>query len=333
MKKKFYFLLLKISVLLIFLLSINVFIDAYGIFKKDMRTQILEPNKNYIKTKYILENKNNYDSFIFGSSRVGVIPVEKILKYKFYNMTYSEGLPNEWLKTLKTFIENDIKIKMIIIGIDDISFKVDYKEHFNQPMRIPYQNLKLYKNILKNYVLTNPINKYNILTLKKILKKEYTNSYINIYTIGSNTQEAYVKDKEIENNIQKHKEKGEFLINGYGSRKFINIEENIEIIKEIENLCLKNNISLIVIFNPLHKTAYVGNNEKEYKEIKERLFNLLDCSIYDFSEKNSISLNNYYWYETSHFRTNVGEMILKTIFEDKVKVNREIPNDFAKKIK
>lgn len=136
-----------------------------------MNYQILEPNKNYIKTKYILENKLKYDSFIFGSSRVGVIPTEKVLGYKFYNMTYSEGLPNEWLNTLKTFIENNIKIKMIIIGIDDISFKVDYKEHFNQPMRLPYQNLISYKNIFKNYILVDPLTKYNFLTLKSMLKK------------------------------------------------------------------------------------------------------------------------------------------------------------------
>ena len=58
MRKRFYFILLKIFVLLIFLSGINFVIDPYGIFKKDINKQILEPNKNYLKTKYILKNKS-----------------------------------------------------------------------------------------------------------------------------------------------------------------------------------------------------------------------------------------------------------------------------------
>lgn len=336
MKKRFYCILGEILFSLIILLLINFFIDAYGIFGKNMKYQILEPNKNYIKTKYILRNKSKYDSFIFGSSRVGMIPTEKIQEYKFYNMTYSEGLPNEWLNTLKTFVENDIKIKMVLIGIDDISFKVDYKEHFNQPMRLPYQNLISYKEIFKNYLFINPKNEYNSETLKKIRKKSYNEDYINIYTTGSNISKESLKfDKEIEKNIEHHVKKDIFLETSYGNKKFINIDKNIETLKNIEDLCIKNGIEIIFIFNPLHSTAFINNNEKEYIAIKEKIFKTLKSDIYDFSSNNSISKNNYYWYETSHFRSIVGEMILKVIFKDKVKeaVKVDIPDDFVCVIK
>lgn len=333
MRKRFYFILLKIFILLICLSGINFVIDPYGIFKKDISKQILEPNKNYLKTKYILKNKNKYDAFIFGSSRVGVIPVEKISGYRFYNMTYSEGVPKEWLDTLKTFIENDIKIKMVIIGIDDISFKVNYKEHLNQPMRLPYQNLISCKKILKNYLLINPFNKYNILTLKGVLEKNYNEDYINIYTNGTNiTKNSIKRDEEIETNLSKHFQDEKFLTNSYSKKKFISIEENIKILNEIEKICLNNNIKLIVIFNPLHESAYIGENEKEYKIIKEKLIDTLNCNIYDFSVNNSIAKNNYYWYETSHFRNIVGEMMLKIIFKDNFKTKQmvNIPSDFVK---
>lgn len=332
MKKRFYYILGEILFILTILLSINFFIDAYGIFGKNMKYQILEPNKNYIKTKYILKNKNKYDSFIFGSSRVGMIPTDKIQGYKFYNMTYSEGLPNEWLNTLKTFVESDIKIKMVMVGIDDISFKVDYKEHFNQPMRLPYQNLISYKEIFKNYLFVNPKNDYNLKTFKKIRKKSYNEDYINIYTSGTNiTKESLKVDEEIEKNKEIHIKKENFLKTVYGNREFININENINIIQQIENICRENDIELIIIFNPLHATAYTRNNEKEYKKIKEKLISILNCDIYDFSNNNSIAKNNYYWYETSHFRSIVGEMILKVIFRDKVKEETKIniPDDFV----
>lgn len=78
MKKKFYKNILKIFVLILIGIFFNFYIDSYGIFKKNLNYQILEPNKNYLKTKYIIENINKYDSFIFGSSRVGNIPTEII---------------------------------------------------------------------------------------------------------------------------------------------------------------------------------------------------------------------------------------------------------------
>ena len=335
MKKRFYYILGEILFILTILLSINFFIDAYGIFGKNMKYQILEPNKNYLKTKYILKNKNKYDAFIFGSSRVGVIPVEKISGYRFYNMTYSEGLPKEWLKTINTFIENDVAINMIIIGIDDISFKVDDREHLNQPMRIPYQELSN-KGILKNYLFVNPLNSYNFLTLKEIIKRNYSNDYSNIYKTGSNiTEKTMSIEKEIEKNVKQHISKEIFLETSYGTKKFINIDKNVEILKNIENLCIKNGIEVIFIFNPLHSTAFINNNEKEYIAIKEKIFKVLKSDIYDFSSNNSISKNNYYWYETSHFRVIVGEMILKAIFKDKFKegMKIDIPDDFIYYIK
>ncbi len=335
MKKRFYYILGEILFILTILLSINFFIDAYGIFGKNMKYQILEPNKNYLKTKYILKNKHKYDAFIFGSSRVGVIPVEKISGYRFYNMTYSEGLPKEWLKTINTFIENDVAINMIIIGIDDISFKVDDREHLNQPMRIPYQELSN-KGILKNYLFVNPLNSYNFLTLKEIIKRNYSNDYSNIYKTGSNiTEKTMSIEKEIEKNVKQHISKEIFLETSYGTKKFINIDKNVEILKNIENLCIKNGIEVIFIFNPLHSTAFINNNEKEYIAIKEKIFKVLKSDIYDFSSNNSISKNNYYWYETSHFRVIVGEMILKAIFKDKFKegMKIDIPDDFIYYIK
>lgn len=159
MKKKFYKNILKIFVLILIGIFFNFYIDSYGIFKKNLNYQILEPNKNYLKTKYIIENINKYDSFIFGSSRVGNIPTEIIKGNKFYNMTFSEGLPQEWLKALSIFLNGGSKINTVILGLDDISFKAIPESHFLQPMRLPYYKLENKKDLVKNYILINPLNK------------------------------------------------------------------------------------------------------------------------------------------------------------------------------
>lgn len=98
----------------------------------------VEPNSNYIKMQYVLHNPDKFDSFLFGSSRTGFINVDRIPEGKWYNMSYSEGLPEEHLDNLKELIENGIIPKNVMIGVDNISAFVDPDLHQNQFYRIPY---------------------------------------------------------------------------------------------------------------------------------------------------------------------------------------------------
>lgn len=328
MKKKFYKNILKIFVLILIGIFFNFYIDSYGIFKKNLNYQILEPNKNYLKTKYIIENINKYDSFIFGSSRVGNIPTEIIKGNKFYNMTFSEGLPQEWLKALSIFLNGGSKINTVILGLDDISFKAIPESHFLQPMRLPYYKLENKKDLVKNYILINPLNKYNLITLYQSLKRNWNNYYKEFYTSGRSINTA--KDLWIEKNKDLHRKNKIFLKSDYGNMDFIRVGKTLNEIEQISELCYKNDINLIIIINPLHKMAYIKNNLKEYQEIKNEIFKIKNCKIYDFSELNEITLDNYYQYETSHFRPIVGEMMLKKIYQDKIDLDIEVPEYFGR---
>lgn len=123
----------------IFLIAIlNFLIDSYGIFRINFKYQVVEPNQHFIKVRYIASNPKKFDSFVFGSSRVNAIDVSKLKVGKWYNMTYSEGLPVEHLRHLKFFKEKGVEIKNVLIGLDDFSYKIDPKTHFDQMLRQPY---------------------------------------------------------------------------------------------------------------------------------------------------------------------------------------------------
>ena len=79
-----------------------VIVDPFNVFHADnIRTNGVELNKNYIKTRYILKHPDRFDSFLFGSSRVGAIHTDKIPGLRTYNMTYSAGLPSEHLANIR----------------------------------------------------------------------------------------------------------------------------------------------------------------------------------------------------------------------------------------
>lgn len=162
------------------IMFINYKIDCYGIFTSDYNKVGQETNNNFIKSKYIIENPEKFDSFIFGSSRVEYIPVENLQCGKFYNMTYVQGIPSEWLDTIKTFKENNVNMKNIIIAIDDFSATIFPEEHKNSPNLLSYSDINNnISNIIKYYLLKNPFDERS----KAILKNGRA-SNVNIEGIG-----------------------------------------------------------------------------------------------------------------------------------------------------
>ncbi len=141
--KKFIINILRFSIFpIIFFSAIvayNVVFDPFGVIRGDMENQVIEPNQHYLKVKYILENPNKYNAFLFGSSKIGKINVANIDgDNKWYNMTYSMGVPEEHLTDLKLFLEAGVRVNEVIIGLDEISYIYTAADHTIDPLRKPY---------------------------------------------------------------------------------------------------------------------------------------------------------------------------------------------------
>ena len=302
------------------IMFINYKIDCYGIFTSDYNKVGQETNNNFIKTKYIIENPEKFDSFIFGSSRVEYIPVENLQCGKFYNMTYVQGIPSEWLDTIKTFKENNVNMKNIIIAIDDFSATIFPEEHKNSPNLLSYSDINNnISNIIKYYLLKNPFDERS----KTILKSGRA-SNVNIEDTGRvvriDDESFYSSDEH----LNKEMFQRPTILGNYENNR---IDEVIIEIQEIKKLCDDNNIELTVIFNPLHITTYENQNKEKLSEFKSRLAEIID--YWDFNNINEVTTNNYYWYETSHYREIVGAMILKTIYGNEYNGEIDIPDDFG----
>lgn len=124
----------------IFLLMVvvPVTIDPYNVFHvENIRDNGVEPNKNFLKTEYVIRHPEKFDAFLFGSSRVSSIHSDKIESYRCYNMTYSEGVPKEHLDDLRAMLENGVRPRMVMVGVDSISFMIDPRGAQGQPAALP----------------------------------------------------------------------------------------------------------------------------------------------------------------------------------------------------
>ena len=320
-KKWIYIFFVLACFILVGTILINYKIDSYRIFHNNYSNLYREPNQNYIKMNFLLQHKDRFHSFIFGSSRVGKLNPKHITNDTYYNMTYSEGLPLEHLANIKLLLKSGVKIQNLLIGLDDFSYKIDPHTHLIQPMRLPHYKTKINDMSAFQFYMYYLLRKPSSRDIAKYSSHSHKKTYdFDIYHTGVPIVPKAV-DEAIESDVEKYIHDEKFLIPRHyvGDRMVQTLKE----IKEIIDISHKYNIKCIFFINPIHKTSYLDMNLENFQNFKYQLSKL--TNFYDFSGLNSITTNNYYFYETSHYRTLVGDMILDRIFHTPAK----LPDNFG----
>ncbi|MCR5046856.1 MAG: hypothetical protein K6A42_09790 [Treponema sp.] len=292
--------------------------DTFNVFHwKDIRFTDAEPNKNFIKTKYILNNPKKFNAFIFGSSRVQRLP-PNVLPNKnngkslsWYNMTSSASIPNNHLLTIKTFLENKVSIEMIVLAFDSLSMYSAPENFKYDLMRCPYQvitkdpfkYLMAYLNIDTDESIKKAIDTYN--------KDEHLEKTKLFYEYGGNnyspdlTEDIDLKRYEIEHN-------------GYSQK------DSYKDLEDIVDLCNQNKIKLILITNPMYQILYRNSVEDGYLDFLRKVAQ--KCEFYNFSTLNNYTTDPRYFFEWSHYRSALGIIIEKYLFgseEEREQIRRD----------
>ncbi len=275
-------------------------IDPFNVFHwNHIRNNGVEPNKNYIKTKYILNQKDKFDGFLFGSSRVGAIHTEKIKDYAIYNMTYSCGTPTEHLETLQVFIDAGIDIDIVVMGVDCSSYTESADVHNEQPLRASYKYLCDNPDAFLGYYI-DPLMLYESRTA--ILGDDIIEGYDAFYQYG------WWCDYE-------RAPKANWLIVDRNEKyigKYNTYEKTLEDIKSICELCDREGIKLIIFTNPLFEKTWYDSVDVGYLSFLTDLAQI--TPYYNFSGINDITTDPNYFIDYSHYNAEVGDMIINVMF-------------------
>lgn len=302
MKKFVMKLILFLLLLALVVVPFNVWKDPYNIFHADcIRDNGVEPNKNYIKTRFVLEHKEDYDSYLFGSSRAGFIDVSKLPDGNWYNLSYSEGLPREQYETLLTLISQGETPKQVYLSIDNISFLVDPAYHDGQLYRKPYpyegslgDKISFYGAYLDTVTTIESLSVMNSYEgdTEELRKRMYSTGCENLnldLTFDEETADAA------------------YWADYYEPR----IDEAIEEIQMFKDLCDQYDIELTVFTNPLYIKTYEKSVDKGYLDFLEKLAYV--TPFYNFSGYNQISMDNSCYFEASHFTPEAADIIMDII--------------------
>ena len=293
-----------ILILSVLFLPLGVGLDPYNIFHwNHIRNNGVEPNKSYVKMMNILNNKDKFDSFLFGSSRAGFFDVSKMNDGKYYDMAYSEGLPGEHLQNIKDLLDRGVKIKNITMGVDDISYFVDPDFHSDQLYRKAFpwdgslsDKAGFYLSYLDLVTLSQSI--------EVIMKHKNTDP-----GYGARLLETGTENLSIEPDFHYDK------LDPTWSDYYYPREESLDEIGEIVEICRENGIKLRVFTNPVNGYTYAKDIANGYIPFLKKLAKV--TPYWNFSGFNNVTLDMSNYYETSHFSPEVADQIIDRIYNDK----------------
>ena len=280
--------------------------DTFNVFHWDnIRFTSAEPNKNFVKTQYIINNPNKFNAFIFGSSRVGNIPpnllpkVEGGTSLRWYNMTHSEGIPGDNLMTLKSFLEKGVEVKIVMLAFDNISMYASVNDHKSQLLRIPFQVYEKSKFDFFRPYLTTAVDPLIIKQIDEYDYEAHKQQSEQFYSFG-----CWGDDFSLPENIDLSRY--EIGHQGYP------LKESYKDLEEIVDLCAENGIKLILFTNPMYQILYRNSVEDGYLDFLTKVAQ--KCEFYNFSTLNNYTQNPRYFYEWSHYRPALGLIIEKYLF-------------------
>jgi len=321
--KRFFKNLVKVSIpVIIGLLLVAVYnyvYDPYGMLRQRSASDLFQPNQHALKLVYVCKQPFKYDSFLFGSSRIGNIDVSQIKDgNRWYNMTYSMGVPSDHLQDLQYMLEKQVPIKKVAIAIDNYSITYNYRNQTSEPLRKWYFNEPSIFNF--EYLFLNP----SIERHKKMLEDKKNGRYLD-FQIDKNA--GVVKEIGINEYIDKypiiHLENVKMIPDGKGSINWFQSNKNYtddvpfndckEAINEIIKLCKVNNIELLFFVNPMSVNYYVQDDLNKLFYMMKEIVNQ-DVLLYDFSGINAVTRNPRNYRDISHQNLEISNQMLGKMF-------------------
>jgi hypothetical protein len=311
-----------------FLMILNYTIDPFNIFHVKLLKHQYQQNERFLKIEFLEKKHDNFNGYMFGSSRIGTTNPKSIEKYlpgsSVYNFSIASANFHDYVEYLRYFIESGYPIQTLYLQLDILNMS-KYGHDKSDFLRRAHP-----------YVSDESVFAYYFSYLTGVFPVNIKGKLrLNKKNIGSDKKEYFLntgvwarpdREKRISNNCDEYVKHVPSFRNTVIKRElgYTKSSENLKALKRIKEIAENNNIKLYVFTTP------PNHRIMDIFKIKDYLNYLRDISsvvnFYDFSGYNSITKNNCNFYESKHYRPHIGDMIAARIFSDKSKF---VPSDFG----
>ena len=308
-------------------MAYNFILDPFGVFGDRFLNWYeydMTMSPRVAKIAYLDKHHENYDSYVVGSSKASSLPVAELNDYldaSFYNMTWYGGDLRDECQLVHYLVDH-YTVKNLVLAVDPQGAAVYDSE---EDVLKDHMHCKLTGEsplvFYGRYLLCNPA--YGFDKVRAYLDRGYLVSQDAVYTAETGCYNKQKRDATpigdmadylaLENNV---------FPQGYS--EMAHVDDALGAIRDIMETCEAHGVSLTILGVPVNNDEFYSYDQAGMTRFWTGLAELTD--FYDFWGNNAVNGDIRYFYDTNHFRNDVGRMALAAAFGDE---SVYVPEGFA----
>lgn len=320
MTAKRWFVTLGGAVLLIAALicALNVAVDPFGVFGDaflDWYSFDMTENPRAAKYKWLDMNNEKYDAYVLGSSGASSLSPETLGRYtglRWYN-AFNYGSDMEYTGRLARHIIENYSVEQLVLCLP-VSNGARYAVPAGDITYLPHPELTGGIASYARFLFANP--GYARDKLTKYASDGYLQAAHDVFDVSAGAYDKSLRDAEPIGELADYLARYPEFTAGSEYQPAVEltrIGECMDVIREISELCERRSIGLTVIVPPMLNAELGRYAEAQVEEFFSELAGI--TYFWDFSAT-PVSADPRYFYDETHFRNAVGEMMLARVFGD-----------------
>ena len=294
------------------LVLLNALIDPVDILGISPLPYEGVPNPRFHKIEYLKQHHDRYDTYLFGSSRIGMINPKTVETHlpgsRVYNMTCNSCNQYEYLHHLKFMLQQGFEIKTLFLQVDlsDIDHYAVRQDDFTariHPETIGENQLLFYLDYLTTLSFT---------LMKEKIQNNLKHKLPELLSDGmDDTSEKEAAIQADAEGFYKQAFNGRLKIPQIAMTPVGIQRETRDALREFIQLCRENQIQLHVFTTPHHHRFLLAYHPDDYYGLLTYLSSL--TTFTDFSGINRVTHESRNYYEKNHYRVHVGDWIVQSL--------------------
>jgi hypothetical protein len=309
---------------LLAVMAANVLIDPQGVFGTGLFVPVVDPNLRYVELKAYEAAPDHYDGFLFSSSRGGAFDGKAVAKrlgvHAVVKFSVQAGQMSDYLPMLEYLLRNRTEGRTHIAAI---FLLLDADWFGTQPWTNNNINSFLppgVGNESRWYFWWRYLTVFQFTNWRRYIARAIASRLSDAGALPSFRPHIVTAALAQAASAQAAAARLPGAVDAadqrtYGPRIRPDLAHQLALFKRFVTLCRDNRIRLVVAFSPLNaRSLFAGDAQMAENErvvaMVARIF-----PVWDFGRPAWLSARPDLWYDSSHFKPAVADMMLKRIFE------------------
>jgi len=303
--------------------ALNIVVDPFAVFgggRFEWDSYGMTLNPKTAKFAYVDARVGAFDAFVVGPSGASGFSPAVLGRHtglRWYNM-FNYGADMEYTRRLATYLIETHQPEMLLLVVPIISasqYEMPIETiNYRQPLRPFWRMPFLFAN---PEFSTNKIRNWNA--------SGYLQPYFDVFDSESGTYDKTVRDAEAIGCLDEYLAAYPAFVDMYFAHVPLSyIDENAAAVADILAVAARNGVEVIIATTPMVHAEMGAFDHGEILEFYEKLAGA-SGGFWDFTFS-AISGDVRYFYDKTHFRNSVGEMMVARMFGDD---NIWIPDDLG----